>query len=105
LIFANAAPATVSRLTVRDSNGPTVENEYIVKLKDSAITASHISSLPFAFSVDDTNSPVTHWWPDESIKGYSGKFVGAALDAILASPDVEYVEKNSIVRRMPLSFT
>jgi Peptidase inhibitor I9 len=104
LSFANAAPASVRRLTVRDSNGPTIENEYIVKLKDGANATSHIDSLPFAFSVDDTNSPVTHSWSD-LFNGYSGTFVGAALDAILTSPDVEYVEKNAIVRRMPLPFS
>ena len=101
LTFANAAPASVHRLTVRDSNGPTIDNEYIVKLKDGANTASHIDSLPFPFSVTDTNSPVTHSWSDGFFNGYSGTFVGAALDAILASPDVAYVEKNAIVCRMP----
>jgi hypothetical protein len=105
LTFANAAPATLRRLTVRDSNGPTIENEYIVKLKNGANTTSHIDSLPFAFSVDDTNSPVTHSWSGDFFNGYSGTFVGATLDAILSSPDVEYVEKNAIVRRMPLSLT
>jgi cerevisin len=100
LTFANAGSASGRRLTVRDSY---IENEYIVKLKDSANTTSHINSLPFPFSVEDASSPVTHWWPDDFFKGYSGTFVGAALDAILASPDVEYVEKNDIVRRMPLS--
>jgi len=80
-----------------------IENSYIVKLKDGINTTSHINSLPFLFSVEDANSPVTHWWPDDFFKGYSGIFVGADLDAILASPDVKYVEKNSIVRCVALS--
>ena len=101
LIFENAAPASARRLSGRDSN---IENSYIVKLKDGANTTSHINSLPFLFSVEDANSPVTHWWPD-FFKGYSGIFVGADLDAILASPDVEYVEKNGIVRCVALSLT
>ena len=90
LTFENAVPASARRLSGHDSN---IENSYIVKLKDGVNTTSHINSLPFLFSVEDANSPVTHWWPD-FFKGYSGIFVGAALDAILASPDVEYVEKN-----------
>jgi hypothetical protein len=102
LTFANATPAGGSRLRVRDSY---IENEYIVKLKDRANITSHISSLPFAFSVEDTNSPVTHWWPDDFFKGYGGTFEGAARDAILASPDVKYVKKNSIVCRMSLSLS
>jgi hypothetical protein len=102
LAFDNAAPASARRLRDRDFN---LENSYIVKLKDGANSTSHINSLPFQFSVEDANSPITHWWPDDFFKGYCGNFVGAALDAILASPDVEFVEKNTIVRCMSLSFT
>jgi hypothetical protein len=101
LIFEKTTLASARRLRHRDF----VENSYIVKLKDDANTTSHINSLPFPFSVEDANSPITHWWPDDFFKGYCGNFVGAALDAILASPDVEYVEKNAIVRHIPLSFT
>lgn len=102
LTFASAAPVT--RLTVRDSTGPVIQDEYIVKLKDTAVTSVHIASLPFAFSVADADSPVTHSWADDFFRGYSGKFVGAALDAILSSPDVEYVEKNQIVRAATFIF-
>jgi hypothetical protein len=97
LTFESATPATARPLRGRDSNS------YIVKLKEGANTTSHINSLPFPFSVNDTNSPITHWWPDDFFKGYSGIFVGAALDAILASPDVKYVEKNGVVRLLALS--
>jgi hypothetical protein len=94
-----ALAAVLSSLTFpsarRDSN---IEESYIVKLKNGANTTNHINSLAFPFSVEDANSPVTHWWPDDFFKGYSGIFVGATPDAIRASPDVEYVEKNDIVR-------
>ena len=99
LTFGNAEPASARVLSGGDLN---IENSYIVKLKDGINTTSHIGSLPFSFSLEDENSPVTHWWPD-FFKGYSGIFVGADLDAILASPDVEYVEKNDIVRCVALS--
>jgi hypothetical protein len=101
LTFENAALATARVLSGGDLN---IENSYIVKLKDGINTTSHINSLPFPFSVEDANSPVTHWWPD-FFKGYSGIFVGPNLDAIMASPDVKYVEKNSIVRCVTLSLT
>jgi cerevisin len=98
LTFENAAPASARRLTGRLTGpGSDLENSYIVKLKDGINTTSHINSLPFSFSIEDENSPITHFWPKFFI-GYSGIFVGAALDAILASPDVEFVEKNGIVR-------
>jgi hypothetical protein len=77
LTFENAAPASARPLKSRDS----VENSYVVRLKDGVNTTSHINSLPFPFSVEDENSPVTHWWPDDFFKGYSGIFVGAALEA------------------------
>jgi cerevisin len=101
LIFENAAPASARRLSGSNSS---IENSYIVKLKDGVNTTSHINSLPFLFSIEDPNSPVTHYWP-KFFKGYSGIFVGATLDAILASPDVKYVEKNRIVRFVALSLT
>jgi hypothetical protein len=97
LTFENATPASARRLTGRLTGpGSDLENSYIVKLKDGVNTTSHINSLPFAFSIEDEDSPITHFWP-EFFVGYSGNFVGADLDAIVASPDVEYVEKNSIV--------
>src|ERR1700689_4453664 len=80
-----------------------IENSYIVRLKDGANTTSHINSLPFLFSVEDASSPIRYWWPDDFFKGYSGIFVGGDLDTILASPDVKYVEKNSVVRCVALS--
>jgi Peptidase inhibitor I9 len=101
LTLEHVAPASAHRLRDLDSE---IENSYIVKLKDSVNSTSHINSLPFPFSVDDSNSPITYWWPDD-FKGYSGVFVGAALDAIMASPDVEYVEKNGIVCFAALSLT
>jgi hypothetical protein len=105
LIYENAALASARRLTGR-LTGPSsdIENSYIVKLKDGVNTTSHINSLPFPFSIEDENSPITHFWP-EFFVGYSGIFVGADLDAIVASPDVEYVEKNGIVRFMALLLT
>jgi Peptidase inhibitor I9 len=105
LIFENAALASARRLTGRlHGPGSDLENSYIVKLKAGINTTSHIDSLPFLFSVDDENSPITHFWPEFFI-GYSGIFVGSDLDAILDSPDVEYVEKNGVVRYLALSLT
>jgi hypothetical protein len=103
LTFENAAPASARSLTGRLTGpGSDLENSYIIKLKDGVNTTSHINSLPFSFSIEDESSPITHFWP-EFFVGYSGIFVGADLDAITASPDVEYVEKNGIVRFMALS--
>ena len=99
LVFGNITPVSARSLT---GPGSDLENSYIVKLKDGVNTTSHMNSLPFSFSVEDENSPITHSWPEFFI-GYSGIFAGDDLDAIRASPDVEYVEKNRIVRCMALS--
>ena len=101
LTFENVVLASALRLRGHDSD---IKDSYIIKLKASANATNHINSLPFPFSVEDANSPITHWWPD-FFKGYSGIFVGADLDAILASPDVEYVEKTGIVRCAAILFT
>jgi hypothetical protein len=95
--IAQASPVAPNRLTVRDVQGPVVPGEYIVKLKKSANRSAHISSLPFAFSVLDTLSPILQDFAEDFFDGYAGNFSAADLDAILASPDVDYVEPNVIV--------
>ena len=68
----SGAPVLESkRLSVRQVNGPVVKGHYIVKLKSSVNAAIHIDSLPFAFSVADSNSPITHSY---STSFFSGKF-------------------------------
>jgi hypothetical protein len=54
----NAAPLETQRLAIRQSSGNVVPGQYIVKLKDGTDSAAHQSSLPFAFSIDDVNSPI-----------------------------------------------
>jgi hypothetical protein len=54
----SAAPVETRRLKIRQSSGNGVPGQYIVKLKDGTDPAAHRSSLPFAFSVEDANSPI-----------------------------------------------
>jgi cerevisin len=93
---ANAAPlAEKSSLKLRDVTGPTVVGQYIVKLKDGIDAAAHRTSLPFAFSVEDTSSPII----SELIglfNGYVGTFSDSDLAALQASPDVEFVEQDQV---------
>lgn len=95
--IGSGAPVQESRrLSVRQANGPVVKGRYIVKLKSSVNAAVHIDSLPFAFSVADSNSPITQSYSSDFFSGYAGDFSKTDLDAILASPDVDFVEEDAI---------
>jgi len=71
---------------------------YIVKLKDEASKEASIQALDdlvFAFDDNDSFKEVTYsdW---TIINGYAAKLGGAALDAVLADPNVEWVEEDGI---------
>lgn len=89
------APTAKRSLTVSSSNGPTVPNSYIVKLKRSATLNGHSNRLPFGLDANDESSPVTHNL--NIINGYAGVFAQDTLDTILADADVEAVYPNGIV--------
>lgn len=77
-------------LVLREIQGDVIRDSYIVKLKDSVATDSHISIL----SLD---TPITNRYGDDFFKGYAGIFTKSELHSILSSPDVEFVEPNAIV--------
>jgi hypothetical protein len=54
----SAAPLENQRLEIRQSTGTIIPGQYIVKLKDGTDPTAHQLSLPFAFSVEDANSPI-----------------------------------------------
>jgi cerevisin len=90
-----AAPLEKSRLKLRDVTGTVVPGQYIVKLKAGTDTATHGISLPFAFSVEDTSSPII----SELIglfTGYVGHFSDEELAAVQSSEDVEFVEQDQV---------
>ena len=73
---------------------------YIVKLKDDASKEASIQSLnDLVFALDDNDSYKEVTYSDWTIiNGYAAKLGGAALSAVLADPNVEYVEEDGIAR-------
>lgn len=69
----HAAPLDMPRLKIRDATGPVVAGQYVVKLKDGVDPSTHRSSLPFAFSVEDTDSPII----SDLLGIFNGKSFGA----------------------------
>ena len=73
---------------------------YIVKLKDNASKEAAIQELEdLFFALDDNDSFKEVTYSDWTvINGYAAKLSGAALSAVLANPNVEFVEEDGIAR-------
>jgi cerevisin len=80
-----------------------INNSYIVVLKKDtpqAVVGNHYNFLQAAHSEDplmDDESGVRHVY-DSHIKGYAGQFSELVLEKIRRQPEVDYVERDQIVR-------
>ena len=99
------APLAVAPLLVEEHPHGTVNNSYIVMLKPNvapALMANHMNFVQFAhqesqLAGDDLVGGLRHVY-DSHVKGYSGAFSEAVIDRIRQLPEVDYVEKDQIVR-------
>lgn len=99
---SSLAPAP---LLVSEHPHGTINNSYIVMLKDGA---THLlpNHLTFLQSVDSQHplqgaSGVKHVYEGVT-NGYAGSFSPEVLDMILQRPEVAYVERDQIVRTMDI---
>jgi cerevisin len=80
-----------------------VNNSYIVMLKKDlplVALANHYNFVHAAHSEDphfDDDSGIRHIF-DSHIKGYAGKFTNQVLQRIREMPEVDYVERDQIVK-------
>lgn len=80
-----------------------VDNSYIVMFKDDVSPALRDNHLNFLFSASRQDplwgdeSGLTHVY-DGPVNGYAGKFTERVVDQIRAMPEVEFVERDQIVR-------
>ncbi|TFK83434.1 hypothetical protein K466DRAFT_665835 [Polyporus arcularius HHB13444] len=101
----NVAGMTLAPFHVDEHPHGTVNNSYIVMLKDGvapALMANHMNFLQNVHSADpeaDAFAGLTHVY-DGHVKGYAGKFSAGTLDQIRMMPEVEYVERDQIVRTL-----
>ncbi|KAH9888417.1 peptidase S8/S53 domain-containing protein [Cubamyces lactineus] len=96
---------TLAPLVAEDHPHGTVNNSYIVMLKDGiepALMQNHLNFLQTVHAQDSFSEMyegLTHVY-DAHVKGYAGKFSEATIEQLRMMPEVEYVEKDQIVRTL-----
>ncbi|EPQ55329.1 hypothetical protein GLOTRDRAFT_93802 [Gloeophyllum trabeum ATCC 11539] len=86
----------------------TVNNSYIVMLRSDVhpeLMQNHLNflqSVHEADPLDGEEAGLRHVY-DGHIKGYAGRFTEATLDAIRSMPEVDYVEKDQVVKTMEVA--
>ena len=84
----------------------TVNNSYIVMLKDNVpagVMQNHMNFLAMAhesdamFTEDGLQSGIRHIY-DSHVKGYAGTFSDRVVERIREMPEVDFVERDQIVR-------
>jgi len=104
--FYNVSPSplTLAPLLASDHPHGTINNSYIVMLKDDlpgSMMENHMNFLLAAHTahplVGDDMAGVSHVY-DGHITGYAGRFSEKVVEQIRRMPEVAYVEKDQIVR-------
>ncbi|KAI0667120.1 peptidase S8/S53 domain-containing protein [Trametes maxima] len=96
---------TLAPLVAEEHPHGTVNNSYIVMLKDGiapALIQNHMNFLQNTHASDplaDMFEGLTHVY-DSHVKGYAGRFSDATIEQLRQMPEVEYVEKDQIVRTL-----
>ncbi|PSS34004.1 hypothetical protein PHLCEN_2v1908 [Hermanssonia centrifuga] len=86
---------TAPLIEVQKSAGEAKQGSYIVKLKDHVVKTNHLSWLSQHLGA---SSAVTHAeWDTDFLHGFAGTFSTVALNALRASPDVEYIEEDGVM--------
>ncbi|KAJ3510822.1 hypothetical protein NLJ89_g4457 [Agrocybe chaxingu] len=103
-VDVSPSPLTLAPLMVADHPHGTVNNSYIIMLKDNipdVFKQSHMNFLLGAVQASplqgDDLAGVTHIY-EGHIDGYAGRFSESVIDQIRRMPEVAYVEKDQIVR-------
>ncbi len=102
------SPIAMAPLLVAEHPHGTVNNSYIVMLKSNiapALMQNHMNfvqqsheALPLAGD-DELSAGLRHVY-DSQIKGYAGAFSEGVIDRIRQMPEVQYIEKDQIVRTL-----
>jgi len=99
-------PLTLAPLIANDHPHGSINNSYIVILKDGLAPALKMNHLNFLDKVHLEDpffggdfSGLRHIY-DGHINGYSGVFTDNVVEQLRKSPEVEYVEKDQLVRTM-----
>ncbi|KAG8737373.1 subtilisin-like serine protease [Ceratobasidium sp. 414] len=94
-ILAIPAFAVPTAIPITKPPGPAKADSYIIKLKNGVSQDSHIARL--LEEIGSLDSEVTYQY-DSVLNGYAGILKGPILDYIRRSPDVEYVQADTIYK-------
>lgn len=100
-----AASITFAPLHADEHPHGSVNGSYIVMLKhgvEPALMANHMNFLQNVHAADpdaDAFAGITHVY-DTHVKGYAGRFSDFVVDHIRSMPEVDYVERDQIVRTL-----
>jgi cerevisin len=105
----NRPQLNVAPLMVSEHPHGTINNSYIVVLRDElpqAVVQNHLNFLQFAhasdsFLGDAFAEGVRHIY-DGHLKGYAGEFTENVIEQIRRMPEVDFIEKDQIVRTMDI---
>jgi len=107
----SSSPLTLAPLEVSPHPHGTVNNSYIVILKDNlpvSLMQNHMNFLMAAHNADplvgDDMAGISQIY-EGHINGYAGRFTTNVLDQIRRMPEVAYVEKDQIVRTQDIQKT
>ncbi|CAE6445785.1 hypothetical protein ACGC1H_003911 [Rhizoctonia solani] len=93
LVVPVLAVPTPGRIPISKRAGPVKEDSYIVKLKDGVSVDSHLAQL--TGPSDGQNAEIVYKY-DDVFNGYAGVIKGSMLDDIRSSPDVEFIQADTI---------
>ena len=102
------SPYALAPLLVEEHPHGTVDNSYIVMLKSHTsplLMENHMNFLmqthqEHPLVADDSlETGLRHVW-DSHIKGYAGTFSEKVIERIRQMPEVDYVEKDQVVRTL-----
>ncbi|KAG8791424.1 subtilisin-like serine protease [Ceratobasidium sp. 428] len=93
--FSALVSAVPTAIPIMKRAGPAKTDSYIVKLKADTSKDSHITRLLSGTSGNDA-SVIYKWDNTDLFHGYAAVLKGAALDSVRGSPDVEYMEADTV---------
>ncbi|KAG6885037.1 hypothetical protein C0993_006364 [Termitomyces sp. T159_Od127] len=97
-------PLALAPLIVAEHPHVTLNNSYIVRLKQGAsqaLIANHLNFLQAVHSADPLHgeeSGLRHVYDSHKFYGYSGHFSDGVVQQLRAMPEVAYVEQDQVVR-------
>jgi len=105
----NRPQLNIAPLTVSEHPYGTINNSYIVVLRDElpqAAMQNHLNFLQFAhasdsFLGDGVAAGIRHIYGGH-LKGYAGEFTNNVIEQLRRMPEVDFIEKDQIIRTMDL---